>query len=65
MFGDDDFDADEDGAALEEGAEAMYEDFFGPRKGGGPHPSRPVERHSKSAAALQAALEEKELAGGE
>ncbi|KFM22946.1 U3 small nucleolar ribonucleoprotein MPP10 [Auxenochlorella protothecoides] len=64
VFGDDDIDADEDGAALEEGAEAMYEDFFGPRKAGGPQPGRTAERQSKSAAALQAALEEKELAGG-
>uniref|UniRef100_A0A1D2AF35 Uncharacterized protein n=1 Tax=Auxenochlorella protothecoides TaxID=3075 RepID=A0A1D2AF35_AUXPR len=63
VFGDDDIDADEDGAALEEGAEAMYEDFFGPRKAGGPQPGRTAERQSKSAAALQAALEEKELAG--
>lgn len=43
----------------------MYEDFFGPRKAGGPQPGRTAERQSKSAAALQAALEEKELAGGE
>lgn len=42
----------------------MYEDFLALARPEGPQPGRTAERQSKSAAALQAALE-KELAGGE